>query len=111
MVSNILSLTQNATNQIKYLLGLRISKTCGMRITISTKGCNGILYDMDYVTEPLPDEIEIKHDEVSLFIKKSHVMWLAGTIIDYEDDLIKPGFRFLNEKIKGRCNCGESYIF
>ena len=107
----MINLTEDAINQIKYLISLRHSTTIGMRIIVSTKGCSGISYDMDYVSSIEEDDHEIKNNNISIFIKKAHMLWIVGTTVDYEDDFFKPGFRFKNNRMKGKCNCGESFIF
>lgn len=107
----MLKLTTKAITQIEYLLSLRKVKPLGMKVYISTKGCSGISYDMDYVYDNIEGDKEIKHDHFSLFVKKSHMLWLLDTEIDYEEDFFQPGFRFKNDKMKGKCNCGESFIF
>lgn len=38
-------------------------------------------------------------------------MFLIGTEIDYEVDLLQAGFRFRNPNVAEACGCGESIKF
>ena len=46
---------------------------------------------------------------VKLYIDKKSYLYLIGTEIDWIDDLLQAGFKFVNPNAKRTCGCGESF--
>ena len=105
----MLEIKENAINRMKELLS---NGGSGIRIFASKKGCSGIAFYMECVTDEIDnDDVRIVKDNVTLFIKKDSLIHVLGTSIDYEDDGLNANFRFENPRIRGKCNCGQSFMF
>jgi len=106
---DILSITDAASEQIKYLIEKRGKPSQGIKVIVKTGGCSGLSYKIEYA-----DRIE-KFDEVvidkgvTVVIDPKAVMYLVGTVMDYTKEKMKEGFVFINPNEKGRCGCGESF--
>ncbi|WP_435258677.1 HesB/IscA family protein [Thioclava sp. FR2] len=103
------TLTPAATRQIAKLMARDGSK--GLRIGVKKGGCAGMEYTMDYVTEVNPLDEVVEQDGARVLIAPMAQMFLIGTEIDYEVDLLHAGFKFRNPNVAEACGCGESIKF
>jgi iron-sulfur cluster assembly protein len=80
-----------------------------LRISVSTKGCSGLSYRMDWVREPGPGDEIVVDKGLTVLIDRKASLFLIGTEMDYEVKDLTSGFTFNNPNEKGRCGCGESF--
>ncbi|MFN4129065.1 MAG: HesB/IscA family protein [Paracoccaceae bacterium] len=83
----------------------------GLRIGVKKGGCAGMEYTMDYVSEVNPLDAVVEQDGARVMIAPMAQMFLIGTEIDYEVDLLHAGFKFRNPNVAEACGCGESIKF
>ena len=103
------TLTPAATRQITRLMQKQGS--AGLRIGVKKGGCAGMEYTMDYVAEQNPLDEVVEQDGARVLIAPMAQMFLIGTEIDYETDLLQAGFKFRNPNVAEACGCGESIKF
>jgi iron-sulfur cluster assembly protein len=103
------SLTPAAAAQIARLMQKQGSS--GLRIGVKKGGCAGMEYTMDYVAAVNPLDEVVEQDGARVMIAPMAQMFLIGTEIDYEVDLLTAGFRFRNPNVAEACGCGESIKF
>ncbi len=104
----LLSLTDAAADRLRALYA-KGDEGMLLRITVSTKGCSGMSYLMDFVAAPGPGDEVITDKGVSLVVDRKASLFLIGTTMDYEVKGLSAGFTFSNPNEKGRCGCGESF--
>ena len=80
-----------------------------LRIDVSTKGCSGMSYKMEWVAEPGPGDEVVTDHGLTLLVDRKASLFLIGTVMDYEVKNLTSGFTFTNPNEKGRCGCGESF--
>jgi iron-sulfur cluster assembly protein len=80
-----------------------------LRISVSTKGCSGLSYDMSWVAEPGPGDEIVRDQDLTVLVDRKASLFLIGTTMDYEQKALSAGFVFVNPNEKGRCGCGESF--
>jgi iron-sulfur cluster assembly protein len=80
-----------------------------LRIGVSTKGCSGMSYVMDWVDEAGPGDETVTDQGVAVLVDRRASLFLIGTVMDYETSALQSGFTFTNPNEKGRCGCGESF--
>jgi iron-sulfur cluster assembly protein len=104
----LMALTDAAAARLKSLYeGGEAGKL--LRIAVSTKGCSGMSYEMNWVESPGPqDEIVTSHG-LTVLVDRKASLFLIGTTMDYKIDKLTAGFTFENPNEKGRCGCGESF--
>ena len=96
----------------RQIAGLMESKgSQGLRIGVKKGGCAGMEYTMDYVADQNPLDEVVEQDGAKVFIAPMAQMFLIGTEIDYEVDLLQAGFKFRNPNVAEACGCGESIKF
>ena len=103
------TLTPIAAKQIARLMAKQGS--AGLRIGIKKGGCAGMEYTMDYVSEVNPMDEVVEQDGARVMIAPMAQMFLFGTEIDYEVELLHAGFKFNNPNVAEACGCGESIKF
>jgi len=81
-----------------------------LRITVSPGGCSGMTYQAALATE-LGDDDEVVHEEGGIRVTSDSFSkyFLNGLVIDYSDDLIKPGLALINKNATQACGCGASF--
>ena len=103
------TLTPTAARQIAQLMADKGSE--GLRIGVKKGGCAGMEYTMDYVSSVNPLDEVVEQDGARVMIAPMAQMFLIGTEIDYEIDLLQAGFKFRNPNVAEACGCGESIKF
>jgi len=103
-----LTLTPAAINRIKQLLEGK-KEYIGLKIGVKTRGCNGLSYTLEYVSEKTAKDEEVNQDGVRVLIDQKAQLTLLGTEMDYQETKLASEFVFNNPNIKGTCGCGESF--
>jgi iron-sulfur cluster assembly protein len=103
------TMTPAAASQIARLMQKQGSS--GLRIGVKKGGCAGMEYTMDYVASVHPLDEVVEQDGARVMIAPMAQMFLIGTQIDYEVDLLTAGFKFRNPNVAEACGCGESIKF
>ena len=104
------TLTPAAAERVKAILAARKDKPAiGLKIGVSTKGCSGNSYTLDYAEEIGPHDEVVEDHGVKILIDPKATLYILGTEIDYVVDKLSASFVFKNPNEKGRCGCGESF--
>lgn len=109
MAKQIISITDNAAEQIKKLLAARSKPAIGIKIKVKTGGCSGLTYHIEYADQLEKYDEIVNEQEITVVIEAKACMYLMGTTMDYVIEKMKEGFVFINPNEKGRCGCGESF--
>ena len=81
----------------------------GVKLSTPRRGCSGLAYSVDYVTEAVPFDETIETPDGTFFIDAASVLYLIGSTMDWAEDDFAAGFVFANPNAKGACGCGESF--
>ncbi|MCP4271015.1 MAG: iron-sulfur cluster assembly protein IscA [Gammaproteobacteria bacterium] len=103
-----ISLTEPAVSRVKHFLENRGSGI-GVRVGVTTTGCSGLAYLIEFVDEVNPDDEIIEQDGVLIVVDKKSSVYLDGTEVDFVREGLNEGFQFNNPNQKGACGCGESF--
>jgi iron-sulfur cluster assembly accessory protein len=102
------TITERAARQIGQILG-REAPGAMLRVSVEGGGCSGFQYKFDVDRGQGEDDTVIRRDGVSVLIDAVSLNYLAGSEIDYVDDLIGASFRINNPQAKTSCGCGTSF--
>src|SRR5215471_9529255 len=80
-----------------------------LRVSVEGGGCSGFQYRFDMERAQSPEDVVIRHDRAVVLIDKVSLGYLAGSEIDFVDDLIGASFRVNNPKATASCGCGTSF--
>lgn len=103
------ALTPAAEARIAALMAQAPEGTIGVRLSTPRRGCSGLAYSVDYVSEAAPMDERIETPGGSFFIDGASVLYLVGSVMDWREDDFTAGFVFTNPNATGSCGCGESF--
>jgi iron-sulfur cluster assembly protein len=103
-----MSLTEAAAERIREIMADSETPVKGVRVGIRNAGCAGQAYTLDYVAEPVAGDDHVSDRGVDVYVEPKATLFLLGTVMDFEEDLLKSGFTFRNPNQTGACGCGES---
>ena len=81
----------------------------GTMLRVEGGGCSGFQYKFDIEQAQAADDLVITRDGATVLIDQVSLGYLAGSEIDFVDDLIGASFRINNPKATASCGCGTSF--
>lgn len=61
------------------------------------------------IPSPAPTEPTVEGAKLKLFVDPMATLYVAGTVMDWEETELASEFTFRNPNSKGECGCGESF--
>jgi len=108
----MLTITPVAAERIRHLLQQKQPKPEAVIVSVTTKGCSGMSYDLQYL-DKLSDKPkyadEVTQHGVTVVIDPKAALFIVGSTMDYKESAARSGFDFINPNETGRCGCGESF--
>ena len=109
-MNKILSITSNATEQIKKIISNAPEGMDSVVIGVDKSGCSGYSYKLDFANSSDLNKFDIiDQDGAKILIDPKATMFLLGSIMDYRQDKLASRFVFDNPNEKSTCGCGESF--
>ena len=102
-------LTASSQARIAALMAEAPEGAIGVKLSTPRRGCSGLAYSVDYVSEANPLDERIDTPGGTFFIDGASVLYLIGSTMDWVEDDFTAGFVFQNPNAKGSCGCGESF--
>ena len=102
-------LTPSAEARIAQLMANAPQGTIGVKLSTPRRGCSGLAYSVDYVTQEVKFDEKIETPGGMFYIDSASVLYLVGSTMDWVEDDFTAGFVFTNPNAKGSCGCGESF--
>jgi iron-sulfur cluster assembly protein len=103
------TLTRGAEARVAELMANAPEATIGVKLSTPRRGCSGLAYSVDYVSEEAPFDEKIVSSGGTFYIDGASVLYLVGSVMDWKVDDFAAGFVFENPNAKGACGCGESF--
>ena len=102
-------LTPAAEERIAALMARAPAGAIGVKLSTPRRGCSGLAYSVDYVTDEAKFDEKIETPGGVFYIDGGSVLYLIGSTMDWVEDDFTAGFVFTNPNAKGACGCGESF--
>lgn len=80
-----------------------------LRVAVDGGGCSGFQYRFDLVEAPDADDVRIECDGAAAVVDSISLPLLAGSEIDFVDELVGAQFKVRNPQAKSSCGCGVSF--
>jgi iron-sulfur cluster assembly accessory protein len=103
-----ITVTERAARRIGEILRREPPGTM-LRVSVEGGGCSGFQYKFDVDHAQAADDLVIKRDGATVLIDQISIGYLAGSEIDFVDDLIGASFRVNNPQASASCGCGTSF--
>jgi iron-sulfur cluster assembly protein len=81
----------------------------GLRVGVQGGGCSGLSYAMRLDTKARDRDKVFEEFGARIFVDPKSLLYLNGTILEYEDTLMRQGFVFQNPNAARSCGCGSSF--
>lgn len=79
------------------------------RISVQGGGCAGFSYRFDLDDSINEDDFVIDNTQDSVVIDSISLQYLAGSTLDYKEELFGSQFVLNNPNATGHCGCGSSF--
>ena len=109
MSKQVITLSERAAERVKEIISKAKEPIVGVRVGVSSGGCAGMSYVMEYAKKANPNDEVIEDKGVKVFVDSAAIMYLLGTEMDYKKEELSSSFVFNNPNETERCGCGESF--
>src|SRR4026209_769142 len=105
----MIQISEGAARKIRTLMAKQGITDGGLRVGVKGGGCSGLSYTFAWEKEArLGDEVVEGHG-AGIYVDKKSLLFLNGTVLDYDTALLGKGFVFNNPNAKQSCGCGSSF--
>jgi iron-sulfur cluster assembly protein len=104
-----IQLTQKAIEMAKKAIERRGQATFGLRLGVRGGGCSGVSYAIEFADKARGRDHVFDFQGVNIVVDPKSLIYLRGSVLDYEVKLMQHGFKFRNPNEKSGCGCGESF--
>ena len=108
MMSNAITVTDSAIRRIATILS-KESEGSMLRISVTGGGCSGFQYNYDLVRSREEDDLVIDQDGAIILIDPMTQDYMAGSQVDFVDDIMGQSFQIKNPQATASCGCGTSF--
>lgn len=106
----MIQISDTAARKIRTLMRKQGIEDGGLRVGVKGGGCSGLSYTFAWEREArMGDETFEGPQGAKIFVDKKSLLYLNGTVLDYDTSLISKGFVFNNPNAKSTCGCGSSF--
>ena len=104
-----LTLSKGAIKKIHSLSNPEKENQIHLRVYVTGGGCSGFQYGFSFDQEIDEEDTCVTKDGANLVIDPLSLQYLAGSVIDYTEDLMGSKFIVKNPNAITTCGCGESF--
>ena len=107
-MSESVTVSERAARRVAEILKKEPEGTM-LRVSVEGGGCSGFQYKFDMDRAKTDDDLVIARDGAVVLIDSLSVGYMAGSEIDFVDDLIGASFKIKNPVATASCGCGTSF--
>ena len=104
----VVTLSDAAAERVREIMGKAEKPYAGLRVGVKNGGCAGQEYILEYAEAAGPLDEVVEEKGVTILVDPKAVLFLIGTVIDYEVNRLSAKFVFRNPNETDACGCGES---
>lgn len=108
MTKPAVTLTRAAARRLR-ALSEQEGRPLMLRVAVEGGGCSGFQYRFDLVERAEDDDLKVERDGAAALVDVVSLALLAGSEIDFADELAAAEFRVKNPNAKSSCGCGVSF--
>jgi iron-sulfur cluster assembly protein len=105
----VITLTEAAIKEVKRLINVQGITEGGLRLGVKGGGCSGLSYTINFDEKIGPHDQVYDFEGVKVIVDAKSAIYLQGTQLDYQKDLMSGAFKFVNPNANKTCGCGESF--
>ena len=104
-----ITLSARAARRIAMLIASEADSGTMLRVSVSGGGCSGFQYGFGFENRTTAGDIAIERDGIVALVDRVSAGYMAGSEIDYVEDLIGASFQVKNPNAVSGCGCGTSF--
>jgi iron-sulfur cluster assembly accessory protein len=108
MTATGITVSERAARRIGEILKAEPAGTM-LRVSVEGGGCSGFQYKFGVEQAKADDDLVIAREGATVLIDPVSQQYMAGSEIDFVDDLIGAAFKVKNPKATASCGCGTSF--
>ena len=85
------------------------NRPMALRVAVLAGGCSGFQYKFELDEAPQPDDLVVERGAARVLVDPASLDLLAGSELDYTDELMGSHFTVRNPNAKSACGCGTSF--
>ncbi len=106
----MIQLTERAAHEVRRIVSeQKLPEATALRVGVKGGGCSGFSYTLGFDDQVSETDQIYEVDGVRVVCDPKSFLYLSGTQIDFEDNLMGRGFKFGNPNAAKSCGCGESF--
>lgn len=105
----LLSLSESAAKRIVFLAEQEGQEQAVLRVSVLGGGCSGFSYQFSFEEAKRDDDIVVERDGAAVVVDPMSLPFIAGSEVDYVEDLIGSFFSVKNPNATSSCGCGLSF--
>src|SRR3984893_16752398 len=106
----MIEISETAARKIRTLMVKQGIDEGGLRVGVKGGGGSGLSYTFAWEKQArLGDEVFEGPSGAKIYVDKKSLLYLNGTVLDYDTSLVGKGFVFNNPNAKANCGCGSSF--
>ena len=102
------TLSDAAAKRINQIVSADTGKRA-LRVSVEGGGCSGFSYKFDLADAPEEDDVVIENGDAKVLIDSMSLIYMAGSEIDFVDNLLGQSFQIKNPNAVASCGCGTSF--
>ncbi|NEJ29477.1 iron-sulfur cluster insertion protein ErpA [Rhizobium leguminosarum] len=108
MTDTSVTLSDAAAKRIAAIVGAEAGKSA-LRVSVEAGGCSGFSYKFDLADSAADDDIIVEKNNAKVLIDSLSLIYMAGSEIDFVDNLLGQSFQIKNPNAVASCGCGTSF--
>ena len=104
-----LAITAAAAKRLAEMMAAEDDAGLMLRVTVSGGGCSGYQYSFNFDDAVTPDDLVFEREGVKVVTDTASIALLAGSEVDYKDELVGSYFAINNPNATSSCGCGTSF--
>src|SRR5450432_2548732 len=108
MDATTVTVTERAARRIAQILGAETAPAV-LRVSVEGGGCSGFQYRFNVAHDRAADDFVIEREGATVVVDPVSLQYMAGSQIDFVDELIGASFKIENPKATASCGCGTSF--
>ncbi len=104
-----ITLSESAARRVAFLIEQEGKPDLKLRVSVSGGGCSGFQYGFGFDDKTEADELVVERDGAAMVIDSMSLMYLAGSEVDFIENVGGSYFVINNPNATSSCGCGSSF--
>jgi iron-sulfur cluster assembly accessory protein len=104
-----LRVTERAFDRLAEIAKAGGHDSASLRVAVLGGGCSGFQYEFELSDHRADDDLVIERKGQRILVDPESLPFLAGSVLDFKEELIGARFAIENPNATATCGCGTSF--